>query len=209
MQFSFDKHLIFPLQIVLPAVFVCIALVFSLIVPPFGKYPSLALNPWMYEEQFTFIRYIQTPLVHITFIQAKNRQTNFALLWFQRWCTWWHKHTKITQRFNGRPWFWNTMHGRRTRSVSNSFTIVKSQCSQQYNILKNESSVMILQRRTLYDGRRGLVHSRSSGKRFRHFQSGKLDHGQSVSRLWVQLWRQEEDAPRMPRKCRWTSTSSG
>ncbi|KAI1887790.1 hypothetical protein AGOR_G00193990 [Albula goreensis] len=42
-------------QIVLPAVFVCIALVFSLIVPPFGKYPSLALQPWMYDEQFTFI----------------------------------------------------------------------------------------------------------------------------------------------------------
>uniref|UniRef100_A0AAQ4QFF7 P-type phospholipid transporter n=1 Tax=Gasterosteus aculeatus aculeatus TaxID=481459 RepID=A0AAQ4QFF7_GASAC len=31
-------------QIVLPAVFVCIALVFSLIVPPFGKYPSLTLD---------------------------------------------------------------------------------------------------------------------------------------------------------------------
>lgn len=44
------------LQIVLPAVFVCIALVFSLIVPPFGKYPSLALEPDMYGEQFTFIR---------------------------------------------------------------------------------------------------------------------------------------------------------
>lgn len=43
-------------QIVLPAVFVCIALVFSLIVPPFGKYPSLALKPSMYGEQFTFIR---------------------------------------------------------------------------------------------------------------------------------------------------------
>ncbi|XP_048851974.1 phospholipid-transporting ATPase ABCA1-like [Brienomyrus brachyistius] len=42
-------------QIVLPAVFVCIALIFSLIVPPFGKYPSLALHPWMYDEQFTFI----------------------------------------------------------------------------------------------------------------------------------------------------------
>uniref|UniRef100_A0A3P9MSZ7 ATP-binding cassette, sub-family A (ABC1), member 1A n=1 Tax=Poecilia reticulata TaxID=8081 RepID=A0A3P9MSZ7_POERE len=42
-------------QIVLPAVFVCIALVFSLIVPPFGKYPSLALHPSMYGEQFTFI----------------------------------------------------------------------------------------------------------------------------------------------------------
>ncbi|KAM4750130.1 phospholipid-transporting ATPase ABCA1-like [Anableps anableps] len=32
-------------QIVLPAVFVCIALIFSLIVPPFGKYPNLALHP--------------------------------------------------------------------------------------------------------------------------------------------------------------------
>ncbi|KAK5924506.1 hypothetical protein CgunFtcFv8_017116 [Champsocephalus gunnari] len=42
-------------QIVLPAVFVCIALVFSLIVPPFGVYPSLELQPWMYEDQVTFI----------------------------------------------------------------------------------------------------------------------------------------------------------
>uniref|UniRef100_A0A8B9F107 ATP binding cassette subfamily A member 1 n=1 Tax=Amazona collaria TaxID=241587 RepID=A0A8B9F107_9PSIT len=42
-------------QIVLPAVFVCIALMFSLIVPPFGKYPSLELQPWMYDEQYTFV----------------------------------------------------------------------------------------------------------------------------------------------------------
>ncbi|NXT90813.1 ABCA1 protein, partial [Anhinga rufa] len=41
-------------QIVLPAVFVCIALLFSLIVPPFGKYPPLRLQPWMYGQQFTF-----------------------------------------------------------------------------------------------------------------------------------------------------------
>uniref|UniRef100_A0A8C9TPQ4 P-type phospholipid transporter n=1 Tax=Scleropages formosus TaxID=113540 RepID=A0A8C9TPQ4_SCLFO len=41
-------------QIVLPAVFVLIALLFSLIVPPFGKYPSLELQPWMYGEQYTF-----------------------------------------------------------------------------------------------------------------------------------------------------------
>ncbi|XP_012735452.2 phospholipid-transporting ATPase ABCA1 isoform X1 [Fundulus heteroclitus] len=41
-------------QIVLPAVFVLIALLFSLIVPPFGKYPALELQPWMYGEQFTF-----------------------------------------------------------------------------------------------------------------------------------------------------------
>ncbi|XP_030112804.4 phospholipid-transporting ATPase ABCA7 isoform X2 [Taeniopygia guttata] len=42
-------------QIVLPAVFVCIALLFSLIVPPFGKYPPLQLQPWMYGQQFTFV----------------------------------------------------------------------------------------------------------------------------------------------------------
>uniref|UniRef100_A0A8D0GPA7 P-type phospholipid transporter n=1 Tax=Sphenodon punctatus TaxID=8508 RepID=A0A8D0GPA7_SPHPU len=41
-------------QIVLPAVFVCIALLFSLIVPPFGKYLPLNLEPWMYGQQFTF-----------------------------------------------------------------------------------------------------------------------------------------------------------
>ncbi|XP_070107010.1 phospholipid-transporting ATPase ABCA1-like isoform X1 [Equus przewalskii] len=50
-------------QIVLPALFVCIALVFSLIVPPFGKYPSLELQPWMYNEQYTFVsaEWIPTP----------------------------------------------------------------------------------------------------------------------------------------------------
>ncbi|XP_030640902.1 phospholipid-transporting ATPase ABCA1 [Chanos chanos] len=41
-------------QIVLPAVFVLVALLFSLIVPPFGKYPPLELQPWMYGEQYTF-----------------------------------------------------------------------------------------------------------------------------------------------------------
>uniref|UniRef100_A0A4W6D9N4 ATP-binding cassette, sub-family A (ABC1), member 7 n=1 Tax=Lates calcarifer TaxID=8187 RepID=A0A4W6D9N4_LATCA len=41
-------------QIVLPAVFVLVALLFSLIVPPFGKYPALQLQPWMYGEQYTF-----------------------------------------------------------------------------------------------------------------------------------------------------------
>ncbi|CAJ1060852.1 phospholipid-transporting ATPase ABCA1 isoform X1 [Xyrichtys novacula] len=41
-------------QIVLPAVFVLIALLFSLIVPPYGKYPALQLQPWIYGEQYTF-----------------------------------------------------------------------------------------------------------------------------------------------------------
>ncbi|KAI3368623.1 hypothetical protein L3Q82_025633 [Scortum barcoo] len=41
-------------QIVLPAVFVLVALLFSLVVPPFGKYPALQLQPWMYGEQYTF-----------------------------------------------------------------------------------------------------------------------------------------------------------
>uniref|UniRef100_A0A8C5I5E5 P-type phospholipid transporter n=1 Tax=Gouania willdenowi TaxID=441366 RepID=A0A8C5I5E5_GOUWI len=41
-------------QIVLPASFVLIALIFTVIVPPFGEYPSLTLSPWMYGQQFTF-----------------------------------------------------------------------------------------------------------------------------------------------------------
>uniref|UniRef100_A0A6Q2ZEB5 P-type phospholipid transporter n=1 Tax=Esox lucius TaxID=8010 RepID=A0A6Q2ZEB5_ESOLU len=43
-------------QIVLPASFVLIALVFTMIVPPFGEYPALTLSPWMYGQQFTFFR---------------------------------------------------------------------------------------------------------------------------------------------------------
>ncbi|XP_039999718.1 retinal-specific phospholipid-transporting ATPase ABCA4-like [Xiphias gladius] len=42
-------------QIVLPASFILIALIFTVIVPPFGEYPSLTLTPWMYGQQFTFI----------------------------------------------------------------------------------------------------------------------------------------------------------
>ncbi|XP_077309012.1 retinal-specific phospholipid-transporting ATPase ABCA4 isoform X1 [Lithobates pipiens] len=41
-------------QIVLPASFVLLALVFTLIVPPFGEYPSLTLHPWIYGQQFIF-----------------------------------------------------------------------------------------------------------------------------------------------------------
>ncbi|XP_060722830.1 retinal-specific phospholipid-transporting ATPase ABCA4 isoform X1 [Tachysurus vachellii] len=42
-------------QIVLPASFVLVALFFTLIVPPFGEYPSLTLTPWMYGHQYTFL----------------------------------------------------------------------------------------------------------------------------------------------------------
>ncbi|KAM9332939.1 retinal-specific phospholipid-transporting ATPase ABCA4a [Pholidichthys leucotaenia] len=41
-------------QIVLPASFVFLALTFTLIIPPFGEYPSLTLSPWMYGRQYTF-----------------------------------------------------------------------------------------------------------------------------------------------------------
>uniref|UniRef100_A0A8B9KLW2 P-type phospholipid transporter n=1 Tax=Astyanax mexicanus TaxID=7994 RepID=A0A8B9KLW2_ASTMX len=48
-------------QVVLPAFFVCLSLIFSLIVPPFVEYPSLELQPWMYgKPQNTFYRYTQT-----------------------------------------------------------------------------------------------------------------------------------------------------
>ncbi|XP_048020053.1 retinal-specific phospholipid-transporting ATPase ABCA4 isoform X1 [Megalobrama amblycephala] len=49
------SHKDFLAQIVLPASFVLISLVFTMIVPPFGEYPSLTLTPWMYGPQFTFI----------------------------------------------------------------------------------------------------------------------------------------------------------
>ncbi|XP_035980943.1 retinal-specific phospholipid-transporting ATPase ABCA4 isoform X2 [Fundulus heteroclitus] len=41
-------------QIVLPASFVFLALMFTRIVPPFGEYPSVTLTPWMYGRQYTF-----------------------------------------------------------------------------------------------------------------------------------------------------------
>uniref|UniRef100_A0A3P9LUM4 P-type phospholipid transporter n=1 Tax=Oryzias latipes TaxID=8090 RepID=A0A3P9LUM4_ORYLA len=44
----------FVAQIVLPASFVFFSLMFNLIVPPFGEYPSLTLSPWMYGRQYTF-----------------------------------------------------------------------------------------------------------------------------------------------------------
>uniref|UniRef100_A0A452QVR2 ATP binding cassette subfamily A member 7 n=1 Tax=Ursus americanus TaxID=9643 RepID=A0A452QVR2_URSAM len=44
-------------QIVLPALFVGLALVFSLIVPPFGYYPALQLSPGMYGAQVSFFRW--------------------------------------------------------------------------------------------------------------------------------------------------------
>ncbi|KAG8436753.1 hypothetical protein GDO86_007731 [Hymenochirus boettgeri] len=48
------SHKDFLAQIVLPASFVLLALVFTLIVPPFGEYPSLTLHPWIYGQQFIF-----------------------------------------------------------------------------------------------------------------------------------------------------------
>uniref|UniRef100_A0A7N5ZWK4 P-type phospholipid transporter n=1 Tax=Anabas testudineus TaxID=64144 RepID=A0A7N5ZWK4_ANATE len=41
-------------EILLPGSFVFLALMFTLIVPPFGEYPSLTLTPWMYGRQYTF-----------------------------------------------------------------------------------------------------------------------------------------------------------
>ncbi|XP_075038451.1 retinal-specific phospholipid-transporting ATPase ABCA4 isoform X2 [Mixophyes fleayi] len=53
-QHATRSHKDFLAQIVLPAGFVLLALVFTLIVPPFGEYPSLTLHPWIYGQQYTF-----------------------------------------------------------------------------------------------------------------------------------------------------------
>ncbi|NXU34532.1 ABCA1 protein, partial [Drymodes brunneopygia] len=62
-------------QIVLPAVFVCIALLFSLIVPPFGKYPPLQLQPWMYGQQFTFFRCVPSPVSALSLVPHRHQLT--------------------------------------------------------------------------------------------------------------------------------------
>lgn len=43
-------------QIVLPALFVGLALAFSLIIPPFDNYPALNLTTSMYSPQMSFFR---------------------------------------------------------------------------------------------------------------------------------------------------------
>uniref|UniRef100_A0AAR2KLF0 P-type phospholipid transporter n=1 Tax=Pygocentrus nattereri TaxID=42514 RepID=A0AAR2KLF0_PYGNA len=54
-------------QIVLPASFVLVSLMFTLIVPPFGEYPSLTLSPWMYGRQFTFFSNEQTEMADMKY----------------------------------------------------------------------------------------------------------------------------------------------
>ncbi|XP_064444861.1 retinal-specific phospholipid-transporting ATPase ABCA4 [Mirounga angustirostris] len=51
---SVRSHKDFLAQIVLPATFVFLALMLSIIIPPFGEYPALILHPWMYGQQYTF-----------------------------------------------------------------------------------------------------------------------------------------------------------
>ncbi|KAF6343916.1 ATP binding cassette subfamily A member 4 [Rhinolophus ferrumequinum] len=48
------SHKDFLAQIVLPATFVFLALMLSIIIPSFGEYPALTLHPWMYGQQYTF-----------------------------------------------------------------------------------------------------------------------------------------------------------
>uniref|UniRef100_A0A8C3DQC6 P-type phospholipid transporter n=1 Tax=Corvus moneduloides TaxID=1196302 RepID=A0A8C3DQC6_CORMO len=48
------SHKDFLAQVVLPASFVLLSLVLTVIIPPFGEYPALTLHPWIYGQQFTF-----------------------------------------------------------------------------------------------------------------------------------------------------------
>ncbi|XP_075792680.1 retinal-specific phospholipid-transporting ATPase ABCA4 [Pelodiscus sinensis] len=48
------SHKDFLAQIVLPATFVLLALILTVIIPPFGEYPSLILHPWIYGHQTIF-----------------------------------------------------------------------------------------------------------------------------------------------------------
>ncbi|NXW57022.1 ABCA4 protein, partial [Eurystomus gularis] len=48
------SHKDFLAQIVLPASFVLLSLILTVIIPPFGEYPALTLHPWIYGQQFSF-----------------------------------------------------------------------------------------------------------------------------------------------------------
>ncbi|XP_077133900.1 retinal-specific phospholipid-transporting ATPase ABCA4 [Ranitomeya variabilis] len=64
-QHATRSHKDFFAQIVLPASFVLLALIFTLIVPPFGEYPSLTLHPWIYGQQFIFFSNEQPGSEHV------------------------------------------------------------------------------------------------------------------------------------------------
>ncbi|NXG55009.1 ABCA4 protein, partial [Hemiprocne comata] len=53
-QHASRSHKDFLAQIVLPASFVLLSLMLTVIIPPFGEYPALTLHPWIYGQQFTF-----------------------------------------------------------------------------------------------------------------------------------------------------------
>ncbi|NWJ07429.1 ABCA4 protein, partial [Crypturellus undulatus] len=48
------SHKDFLSQVVLPASFVLLSLILTVVIPPFGEYPALTLHPWIYGQQFTF-----------------------------------------------------------------------------------------------------------------------------------------------------------
>ncbi|KAM9379360.1 retinal-specific phospholipid-transporting ATPase ABCA4 [Phaethornis superciliosus] len=53
-QHTIRSHKDFLAQVVLPAIFVMLSLILTVIIPPFGEYPALTLHPWIYGQQFTF-----------------------------------------------------------------------------------------------------------------------------------------------------------
>ncbi|KAH0500847.1 Retinal-specific ATP-binding cassette transporter [Microtus ochrogaster] len=60
------SHKDFLAQIVLPATFVFLALLLSVVVPPFGDFPALTLQPWMYGHQYTFFSMDEPSNEHLT-----------------------------------------------------------------------------------------------------------------------------------------------
>jgi ATP-binding cassette, subfamily A (ABC1), member 1 len=58
---QFAKNLLLPHQIILPAVFVCLAFVFTMIMPGLQEEPQLELQPWMYTEPNNMFLEVQSP----------------------------------------------------------------------------------------------------------------------------------------------------
>lgn len=138
-------------QIVLPASFVLIALIFTMIVPPFGEYPSLTLSPWMYGQQLTFFRWTANsntfthfwanhetdPKVTLkSYCDACISPVTFApsrfILPIQQRATTWPQNEALCGAPAAQPWPGHTLHGGRAAGVSPATTHLQSKKIQFY-----------------------------------------------------------------------------
>ena len=104
--FTFKK--LYP-QVLLPAGFVCLAMVFSLILPAFTEYPSLELQPWMYEPKkggdalttfFRCVKLFKHFSVKIKFPEDWFVDVGHSFIWYSLENYWFKLQNILEMHFN-------------------------------------------------------------------------------------------------------------